>query len=297
MKIMAIYVELIIIICSLIASSNCCPGNLTTTTFNEGFMKLGGNVSVSGNRNSVNTSLLNNTGASGFASQVSYTEGLFSAYIKLPSQNYTAGIVVTFYLSNNLHEHDEIDFEFLGHAHTGEWILQTNFYGNGSSGQGREERYKLWFDPGKEAHKYSIFWTENKILYYIDELPIRSVQKVDVTGVVYPSKPMTLYATIWDGSDWATDGGRSKANFTYEPFVVEYSDFVLNGCWIDPSRNFSVCGSDYSTGCGNMTSRQLKAYTEFRKKYLTYSYCLDKNRYNNTTLPECDVLPGSGMLQ
>ena len=41
---------------------------------------------------------------------------------------------------------------------------------------------------------------------------------------------MSLYATIWDASSWATEGGRYKINYTYGPFVASYKDFVLHGC-------------------------------------------------------------------
>lgn len=60
--------------------------------------------------------------------------------------------------------HDEIDFEFLGKIRGKEWRLQTNVYGNGSTGAGREERYGLWFDPSDDFHQYSILWSEDKIM-------------------------------------------------------------------------------------------------------------------------------------
>ncbi|KAK9727251.1 hypothetical protein RND81_05G268600 [Saponaria officinalis] len=280
------WLKLILIVCTLITLSYSLPSN--SVKFNDVFKWLCGNISVSDDGNSVIASLKNGTGSSGFVSLTNYTDGLFSAYIKLPPQNYTAGIVVTFYLSNTLEQHDEIDFEFLGHTDIEEWILQTNFYGNGNF-QGKEERYKLGFDPSKEAHKYSIYWADDHILYYIDNVPIREVKKVD--GVDYPSKPMALYAAIWDGSDWATDGGKAKANYTFEPFVAEYSNFAYKGCWIDPNQNVRVCGgSDLVEGNGIMTPPLLEKYETFRKEYLTYSYCLDKARYN-TTMPECLVPP------
>ncbi|CAL9781358.1 unnamed protein product [Musa acuminata subsp. burmannicoides] len=103
---------------------------------------------------------------SGFISTATYHYGLFSASIKLP-QGYTAGIVVAFYTSNgDVFEktHDELDFEFLGNVHGEKWRVQTNVYGNGSTGRGREERYLLPFDPTKEFHRYSILWTAHSIM-------------------------------------------------------------------------------------------------------------------------------------
>ncbi|KAL9247669.1 hypothetical protein vseg_021077 [Gypsophila vaccaria] len=290
------YLKLILVICTLTTSSSYSfLNNLEPVNFDDVFKWLTGNISVSDDGNIVTTSLKNNTGASGFVSQTFYTNGLFSAYIKLPPQNYTGGIVVTFYLANGHDQHDEIDFEFLGHNCTDDWILQTNFYANGIP-LGREERFNLsFFDPSKEAHKYSIYWAEDRFLYYIDDVPIREVQKV--VGGDYPSKPMALYGTIWDGSGWATCGGTCKANYTFEPFVAEYSDFGYNACWIDPNQGVRVCGgSDHVAGDGHMTPTQLEQYAEFRKEHLIYSYCLDKQRYN-FTWPECSVNPRSGELQ
>lgn len=60
--------------------------------------------------------------------------------------------------------HDEIDFEFLGNIRGKEWRLQTNVYGNGSTGAGREERYGLWFDPSDDFHQYSILWSKDRIM-------------------------------------------------------------------------------------------------------------------------------------
>lgn len=60
--------------------------------------------------------------------------------------------------------HDELDFEFLGNIRGKEWRIQTNIYGNGSTGIGREERYGLWFDPSEDFHKYSILWTDDQIM-------------------------------------------------------------------------------------------------------------------------------------
>jgi xyloglucan:xyloglucosyl transferase len=61
--------------------------------------------------------------------------------------------------------HDELDFEFLGSRWGGQWRVQTNVYGNGSTSRGREERYLLPFDPTLEAHRYSILWAPTHIMY------------------------------------------------------------------------------------------------------------------------------------
>lgn len=61
--------------------------------------------------------------------------------------------------------HDELDFEFLGNVGGKPWRFQTNLYGDGSTHRGREERYRLWFDPTKQFHRYSILWSPTHIMY------------------------------------------------------------------------------------------------------------------------------------
>ncbi|KAL3582327.1 hypothetical protein D5086_016659 [Populus alba] len=145
---------------------------------------------VSGDGKTVHLSLDERTG-SGFASQDLYLHGYFSASIKLPA-DYTAGVVVAFYMSNgDIFEknHDEIDFEFLGNIRGKDWRIQTNIYGNGSTSVGREERYSLWFDPSDDFHQYSILWTDSQItvlkaLHYhltINDLMVYMFPKCDNT--------------------------------------------------------------------------------------------------------------------
>ncbi|KAL6001200.1 putative xyloglucan endotransglucosylase/hydrolase protein 27 [Asimina triloba] len=289
---------------SSIRASTAVLGNPPVLSFEEGYTELFGdrNVMILRDGRTVHLSLDERTGA-GFVSQDLYLHGFFSASIKLPA-DYTAGVVVAFYdwlllqMSNgDIFEttHDELDFEFLGNVRGKEWRIQTNVYGNGSTGIGREERYGLWFDPAEDFHHYSILWTDYQIIFYVDNIPIREIKRTEAMGGVFPSKPMSLYATIWDGSTWATSGGRYKVNYKYAPFIAEFSDLVLRGCAVDPieqsSRQCDDGHEDLSrlseTGALIMLDQQ-SMMTEFRMKHMTYSYCYDRVRYP-TPLPECAI--------
>ncbi|KAJ9563329.1 hypothetical protein OSB04_008489 [Centaurea solstitialis] len=270
-------------------------------SFEKGFTQLFGgdsNLLRSHDDNTVHLHLNQYTGA-GFRSSDLYNHGLFSARIKLPSE-YTAGIVVAFYTSNgDVFEktHDELDFEFLGNIKGKPWRFQTNLYGNGSTSRGREERYTLWFDPSKAYHRYTILWTSSKsCTFYIDEVPIREIIKSDEMGSDFPSKPMALYATIWDASNWATNGGKYKVNYKYAPFVTEMTDLVLHGCVSDPiqqlvSEDCVQMDKQLETiHYNNITPKQRGAMKRFRERYMYYSYCYDTLRYP-VPPPECVIDP------
>ncbi|KAI7739791.1 hypothetical protein M8C21_025513 [Ambrosia artemisiifolia] len=266
--------------------------DLNTITFDQGYTPLFSDFNIDRSQDDTRVRLLlNRQSGCGIISTDYYNYGFFSAKIKLPMEK-TPGIVVAFYTSNVdmfPKTHDELDVEFLGNARG--WTFQTNVYGNGSTTRGREERYRLWFDPSKEFHRYSILWTRNKIIFYVDEIPIREVMRDAGMGGDYPSKPMSSYATVWDASTWATGGGRHKVNYCFEPFTSELQDLVLQGCPVDPIDATSTnCldaideleASEFAT----ITPRQRQAKKWFREKYMYYSYCYDRRRYPSP-LPEC----------
>uniref|UniRef100_A0A0D9XDF6 Xyloglucan endotransglucosylase/hydrolase n=1 Tax=Leersia perrieri TaxID=77586 RepID=A0A0D9XDF6_9ORYZ len=284
-------------------------GGARHVAFDEGYTQMfgDGNLALLRHGRRVHLTLDESTGA-GFASQDVFLHGFFSAAIKLPS-DYAAGVVVAFYLSNgDTYEktHDELDFEFLGNVRGREWRVQTNVYGNGSTAAGREERYDLPFDPSDEFHHYSILWTPHRIIFYVDETPIREVVRTAEMGAAFPAKPMAVYATIWDGSAWATLGGRYRVNYKYAPFVAEFADFVLHGCAVDPSSSAAAVehsitaaaaarGYEEAAVLSLSTAANRAAMAAFRRGHMSYSYCHDRRRYP-VALSEC-AAGGGGDLR
>lgn len=127
--------------------------------------------------------------------------------------------------------------------------------------------------------------------FYVDNVPIREFKRTAAMGKDFPSKPMSVYVTIWDGSEWATNGGKYKVNYKYAPYVAEFKDLVLHGCAVDPIQ-LTKCeyASSRSLPTGITLSQRLKM-ENFRRKHLTYSYCYDHTRYE-VPPPECTAVPG-----
>ncbi|KAK9074657.1 hypothetical protein SSX86_007255 [Deinandra increscens subsp. villosa] len=243
--------------------------------------------------------ILDKTSGSGLVSKDRYHNGFFSVAIKLPTGD-TSGVVLAFYMSNsNVYpqNHDEIDFELLGHEKRRQWVLQTNIYGNGSVKTGREEKFYLWFDPTQEFHQYSMLWNTHHIVFLVDNIPIREVMHNQASSSIYPSKPMSLYTTIWDGSEWATHGGKYPVNYRYAPFVASIGELKMEGCLT--SKTDSTSGSSCSNSSTLLTSDPIEGeeYTKLtsqqtvglnwaRTKHMFYSYCKDTLRYKILP-PEC----------
>ncbi|CAN1135569.1 Probable xyloglucan endotransglucosylase/hydrolase protein 32 [Linum perenne] len=229
---------------------------------------------------------------SGFKSSKSYRSGYFGASIKLQA-GYTAGVNTAFYLSNNeAHpgNHDEVDIEFLGRTLKEPYTVQTNVYvrGSGDGGDiiGREARFHLWFDPTKHFHHYAILWNPKEIIFLVDDIPIRRYQKKSAS--TFPTRPMWAYGSIWDASDWATDDGKYRADYKYQPFVSKYRKFVTAGCPNDaPPTCPPVTASPYHSG--GLTEQQLTAMRWVQKHRMVYHYCMDTRRDHSLT-PECKKL-------
>ncbi|ONK69459.1 uncharacterized protein A4U43_C05F23100 [Asparagus officinalis] len=270
-------------------------------TFDKSFSDFfgGQNIKRAGNGSVVTIALDKHTG-SGFMSRDPYYYGFFSASIKLPS-TYSAGVVVAFYMSNYgsyPKSHDEIDFELLGHEKRKDWALQTNVYGNGSVSTGREEKFYLWFDPTQDFHEYSILWNSHHIVFLVDNIPVREINHSVAMSKAYPSKPMSLYATIWDGSDWATRGGKKPINYNFAPFVASFKDFEMEGClWNQTKSSSPSCSNNnvndrqgldpiYGQDFIKLSQQQKVAMDWVRSKFMFYSYCNDAKRFSAIP-PEC----------
>lgn len=112
---------------------------------------------------------------------------------------------------------------------------------------------------------------------------------------------MNAYATIWDGSTWATEGGQYHVNYTQGPFDAIFTDFRLEGCVWNPTVQIKPpeCASPTYKAWFNendmqeMSGKQLIALEWARSNYMWYSYCDDMQRYPERSPPECPQRLGS----
>ncbi|MFS7915870.1 putative xyloglucan:xyloglucosyl transferase [Helianthus anomalus] len=119
--------------------------------------------------------------------------------------------------------------------------------------------------------------------FFVDDVPIRRYpRKSDNT---FPIRPMYVYGSIWDASSWATENGRYKANYGYQPFVARYSNFKLEGCAVGSGQSCNPPSGSPSND-GGLSRQQVAAMQWVQRNYKVYDYCSDPKRDHSLT-PEC----------
>jgi xyloglucan:xyloglucosyl transferase len=227
---------------------------------------------------------------SGFQSRNQFLFGRFDMQLKLVPGN-SAGTVTTLFLSSQGEGHDEIDFEFLGNSSGEPYTVHTNVYAQGKGN--KEQQFHLWFDPTATFHTYSIFWNPQRIIFLVDNIPIRVFNNHEAIGVPFPkSQPMRVHCSLWNADDWATQGGRVKTDWSKAPFVAYYRDFKIDACV--PGLSSGSCGSkstdSFDTPAWQNQGLDAKGRNRLRwvqQKHMIYNYCADVQRFPQDIPAEC----------
>ncbi|OAY25048.1 xyloglucan endotransglucosylase/hydrolase 2 [Manihot esculenta] len=230
---------------------------------------------------------------SGFQSKREYVFGRIDMEIKLVAGN-SAGTVTSYYLSSQGPYHDEIDFEFLGNLSGDPYTVHTNVYTQGKGN--REQQFHLWFDPTKNFHLYSIVWNPQRIIFLVDNIPIRVYENDESVGVPFPkNQPMKLYSSLWNADQWATRGGLVKTDWSKAPFTAYYRNFNANACFLSTSSGLSSCGSknsdnlmrshDWRTQELDANGRRMLRWVQ--RYFMIYNYCADVKRFPQGRPREC----------
>nr|XP_043620907.1 xyloglucan endotransglucosylase/hydrolase 2-like [Erigeron canadensis] len=223
---------------------------------------------------------------SGFQSKHEYHFGRFDMQLKLVPGN-SAGTVTTFYLSSQGAGHDEIDFEFLGNSSGNPYTVHTNVYSQGKGN--KEQQFHLWFDPTAAFHTYTIIWNSQRIIFLIDNIPVRVFNNHEAAGVPFPTKqPMRVYASLWNADDWATQGGRVKTDWTKAPFTASYRKFNANAIRVGQNSKSTSSENDnqaWKTQEIDASGRNRIRWVQ--NKHMIYNYCSDHKRFPNGLPTEC----------
>ncbi|GER53421.1 xyloglucan endotransglucosylase/hydrolase family protein [Striga asiatica] len=215
--------------------------------------------------------LLDQNSGSGFQSKKEYLFGRFDMQLKLIPGN-SAGTVTTFFLSSQGEGHDEIDFEFLGNSSGEPYTVHTNVYSKGKGD--KEQQFRLWFDPTAAFHTYSIVWSAQRIIFLVDNSPIRVFNNHERSGVPFPNnKAMRVYCSLWNADEWATQGGRVKTDWTKAPFVAYYRNFKIESSPQFQAQELDVNGR--------------KRLRWVQQRHMVYNYCADYQRFPQGTSVEC----------
>ena len=121
--------------------------------------------------------------------------------------------------------------------------------------------------------------------FYVDDVPIRRYPRR--SAATFPRRPMWVYGSIWDASSWATDDGRSKADYRFSPFVSRFSGLLIRACSprAPPRCHAPRPGPSVDDA---LSPRQEAAMGWVQRNHMVYNYCLDPKRdHARTTTPEC----------
>lgn len=142
------------------------------------------------------------------------------------------GIVSSFYLQSN--DLDEIDIELIG-GDTTQW--QSNYFVKGNTETyDRGEFHNTDNPPQDDYHNYTIDWTNERIIWYFDGSPVRTLSNDSSQG--FPQSPMYLMTGIWAGGDPSNQPGTiewagGETDYSQAPFSMHINDLLI---------------SDYSSG-------------------------------------------------
>ncbi|KAI9208893.1 glycosyl hydrolases family 16-domain-containing protein [Polychytrium aggregatum] len=175
------------------------------------------------------------------SSKLAFTSGQFSAVIKSAS---TSSGVVTSFITRSQPENvgDEIDYEFVGISPNSVW---SNVFQNADFDTRQPLEIKNSFDTSADFHKYTIDWNADRIIWLVDDQPVRTYNNPHSASLPFPVKPSYVQLGIWDGTN--TGGWAGTVDFT-KSFTAVFKSVTLSypgPCQANPppSSNTTVSGS------------------------------------------------------
>lgn len=110
---------------------------------------------------------------------------------------------------------------------------------------------------------------------------------------------MKLYSSLWNADDWATQGGRVKADWSKAPFTASYRNFNANACVV--AKGKSSCSSNSASASASRTANSAWLRQELdnasqarmkwvQKNFMIYNYCTDAKRFPQGLPKECTAM-------
>lgn len=148
---------------------------------------------------------------------------------------------------------NQSDWEWLGGSSE---EVQTNYYGKGNSTS--DTRSETFAAAGSQtaSHNYTIYWTKETCVWYIDGTAVRTLSYADALGGEnYPQTPMRIKLGIWAGGD----SDNAEGTITWAGGETDYSDapftMTVESVKIE---NFNPAGSyTYGDQTGDYSSIEL----------------------------------------
>jgi beta-glucanase (GH16 family) len=134
---------------------------------------------------------------------------------------------------------DEVDWEWIGGNNT---HVETNYFGKGNTTSYDRAIYYPVQSPEDMYHNYTVQWTKDQIVWFVDTVPIRTLHAKDAYGGYnFPQTPMNVRIGIWAGGDESMPQGTidwagGKTDYTKAPFAM----YVKNVTVTDYSTNASA---------------------------------------------------------
>ncbi|KAJ2848630.1 putative glycosidase CRH2 [Coemansia brasiliensis] len=180
--------------------------------------------------------------------------GRVTARIKTASV--ATGVVTSFIIINE-QTGDEIDFEWVGKDPA---QVQTNYYYQKELDYTKMTAYSM-ADTSAEYHDYTIDWSEDRIVWLVDNQPIRELKRQDTFDpqsnvYKYPTSESRVSFGIWDGGNSGAQGTQEWSGYptpwtpstVYQAFVDSVTIECAGGSSKPSDGGEQPTGSEQPTG-------------------------------------------------
>lgn len=187
---------------------------------------------------------------------------------------------------------EEIDIEIMGReeAH----ILSTNIITDGLSGETTHKTEEIRFDYSlaDNYHKYTLVWTPEKVVWYVDDVLVRKDTSKSVTVLRSP-EDFRFNAWVSCSKEWAGSFDRSELpKYQYVDYIEYHSyDTLTNEFSFEWRDDFDMFDNDrwgkanWTFDCNEVAFTPENAYIKDGKLVLAITDPNPLNKEDNKKLP------------